>query len=234
MLGNKQDVAICTKVGGKAGGLTPERIRPACEESLRRLKRDAIDVYLLHNPKSEQILDPAYRQAMEALQRDGLIRTYGVSATTAVMVQDGLLTLDQGGYSSVQLEMNIVYPEARDEFIPRAEALGVGVIIRVPLAAGLLTGKYQRDTQFPENDVRNFQIDRKRLDHAFDRLDALKQLASTEHVDLVHLALAWVLSHSGVSTVIPGCKNVAQVEANVAASDVSISPEAFERALALA
>ena len=232
-LGDKQDVIICTKVGGGAA-LTPERIRPACEASLRRLQRDTIDVYLLHNPKAEQIRNPAFKREMEALQRDGLIRTYGVSATTVVMVEDGHLTIDQGGYSSVELEMNIVFPEARETFLPRAEVEGVGVIIRVPLAAGLLTGKYTRDARWGATDSRTIRIDPKRLDRVFDRLDALKQLASTEHVDLVHLALAWVLSHSGVSTVIPGCKNVAQVEANVAASDVSISPEAFERALALA
>ena len=233
-LGNRQDVVICTKVGGQGLGITPERIRIACEASLKRLKRDAIDVYLLHNPTSAQIADPAYKQALEALQRDGLIRTYGVSVGNVPMIDDGLSVIEQGGYSSVQIEMNIVYPEARETFLPRAEEEGIGVIIRVPLASGLLTGKYTRNVQFSDDDSRRVRLDDKKLDRALGRIDTLKEIADAENVDLVKLAIAWVLGHSGVSTVIPGCKNVAQVEANVAASDVSLSPAAFERTLALA
>ncbi|MDA1215572.1 MAG: aldo/keto reductase [Chloroflexi bacterium] len=79
VLGNKKDVVICTKIGANGGPITPERMRPAAEASLQRLRRGAIDVYLLHNPTTEEIEDPNIKEALKALLQDGLIRSYGVS-----------------------------------------------------------------------------------------------------------------------------------------------------------
>ncbi len=185
------------------------------------------------------MLNPAYKQAMQELQRDGLIRTYGVSSTTAVMLEQSENVLEVGDYSSIELEMNLVFPEAREKVLPAAEKLGVGIIVRVPLASGLLSGRYTRETRFPENDFRNYNPEKarsgirpERLDRAFDRLESLKELAKAEGIDLVQLALAWLLSHDEVSTVIPGCKNAAQVESNVSAGEVRLSSGTLTQALA--
>ena len=94
VLGDKSDAVICTKVGPSGGSLTPERIREAAEASLQRLQRDVIDVYLLHNPPTAMISDPAIKDAFAALQRDGLIRSYGVSTLGTADIEQGEAVLD--------------------------------------------------------------------------------------------------------------------------------------------
>jgi aryl-alcohol dehydrogenase-like predicted oxidoreductase len=221
-LGGRPNVVICTKVAMRS--MTPEKVREAAQKSLARLQRDVIDVYLLHNPSIEQVQDPAYRQAMSDLQRDGLIRSYGVSVTTGITIPESKEVLKQGGYSSMELEVNLVHNEPAEEVLPAAQAQGVGIIVRVPLGAGLLTGKYTRETQFSDADSRgNGRYRRDKMDEVFDRLDTLQALAQKEGVPLSQAALAWILTNDGVSTIIPGARNVGQVEANVAAEDVKLS-----------
>ncbi len=228
-LGNKQDVVICTKVGGRAGPFTAESIRAAAEASLRRLQRDAIDVYLLHNPAIEQISDPAVKEALESLKADGLVRSYGVSCVTRVAVEQGEEVIRQGGYTSMQVPLNIFQQQVVDGLLPHAQKAGVGIIARVPLASGLLTGKYTKETVFPENDGRaTGTIPREQLEREFEKLPALMEQASNDGVPLVHAALAWVLSHGGVSTVIAGVKNAAQAESNASASGVTLSAAFLE------
>ena len=88
-LGSKKDVVICTKVGGRAGPFTSTSIRGSVEASLRRLRRDAIDVYLLHNPETDQIKDPSIQEALQLLKQDGLIRGFGVSCVTRNCIEQG-------------------------------------------------------------------------------------------------------------------------------------------------
>jgi aryl-alcohol dehydrogenase-like predicted oxidoreductase len=219
-----RDAVICTKVAMRS--VTPEKIREAAQKSLKRLQRDVIDVYLLHNPSIEQVQDPAFKQALTDLQRDGLIRSFGVSVTTGITIPESKEVLKQGGYSSMELEVNLVHNEPAEEVLPAAKNQGVGIIVRVPLGAGLLTGKYRRDTQFSDADSRgNGRYRRDKMDEVFDRLDTLQALAQKEGVRLSQAALAWILTHDAVSTIIPGARNVSQVEANVAAEDVKLSAD---------
>ena len=229
-LEGKPDVVICTKVGGRAGGpLTPERIRASAEASLRRLRRDAIDVYLLHNPTTEVIRDAAVQDALSSLQRDGLIRTYGVSCTTAVAAEQGNEVLEQGGYTSMQIPINIFQQQLVDSVLPKALSARVGVIARVPLANGLLTGKYDTSTTFPEGDARaSGTIPGNQRDWGLAALPSVQKLVEEEGISWVNAALGWVLSHQGVSTVIPGAKNPAQAESNAGASDVVVSARFVE------
>ncbi len=233
-LGNKPGVVICTKVGGRAGPFTAESLRSAAEGSLRRLRRDAIDVYLLHNPAIEQISDPAVQEALESLKTDGLVRSYGVSCVTRVAVEQGEEVIRQGGYTSMQVPLNIFQRQVVDGLLPHAQEAGVGVIARVPLASGLLTGKYTKETVFPENDGRaTGTIPREQLEQEFGKLPALMEQASNDGVPLVHAALAWTLSHSAVSSTIAGVKNEAQAESNASASGVTLSAAFLELARTL-
>ena len=221
----KHDVVICTKVGGRAlGPMTPERIRASAEASLRRLRRDAIDVYLLHNPTTEIIRDTAAQDALSTLQRDGLIRSYGVSCTTAVAVDQGHEVLEQGRYTSMQIPLNILQRQVVDSLLPKALSARVGVIARVPLAAGLLTGKYDTSSVFQQGDRRaGGTIPKHQWDWELATLPSVQELVEAEGIPWTHAALAWVLSHQAVSTAIPGAKNPAQAESNAGASDVVIS-----------
>jgi aryl-alcohol dehydrogenase-like predicted oxidoreductase len=229
VVGNNPDMVVCTKVGGSAGAITPERIRPAAEASLKRLQRDHIDIYLLHNPTTEQVSDPAVLEAIQALQRDGLIRSYGVATLSAKQFEQTVATLEEGEYSSVQVTMNIAEQKAEQELVPRAAALGVGTIIRVPLGSGVLSGKYTRETQFADDDRRSRGKVReevaKQMEGRFSAADALRTLAQKEGISMSNAALAWVLNHHDISVAIPGCKNPWQVEDNVAASGIMLSQD---------
>ena len=231
--GNDPDIVLCTKVGGRAGPITAERVRHAVEASLRRLCRDHVDIYLLHNPTIEQIRDPAIWEAMYALQQAELVKCVGVSVVSARQTEQCRVVIEETRYQGMELTMNMVEQEAEDETLPAAGGGGVGTIIRVPLGLGLLTGKYQPGTVFPEGDRRNVQNltaehARRQLQQLHGRLEALRELVRSEGVSMVHASLAWVLNHADVSTVIPGCKSVAQVEDNVAAVEVGLSAQFLE------
>ena len=235
VLGNKSDVVICSKVGANAGAITPKRISIAAEASLRRLRRDAIDVYLLHNPTTEQVQDPTIQEALESLVKDGRIRSYGVSLLLTDQVGQGNAVVKEGGYSSMQMTMNFAERETEDTVLPNALTHGVGIIIRVPLGSGILSGKYTADSQFPENDRRNASRPevKKQMDSRMAYAGRLRELAEADGVSMVHAALGWLLSHPAVSVVIPGAKNPAQAEDNAAASEVVLSSAFLEGAKSL-
>ena len=149
VLGNKKDVVICTKISTRGENL-PSRIRGAAERSLYRLRRSVIDVYLLHNPSTDQITDPAVQDALKSLEVDGLIRTFGVSCATALTLEQGEEVLRQECYTSMQVPLNIFQQQIVDRLLPRAEESGVAIAARVPLASGLLSGRYAPGTLFPE------------------------------------------------------------------------------------
>ncbi len=236
VLGDLPDIVICTKVGADAG-LTPSRVRSAAEGSLRRLRRDYIDVYLLHQPSDEQLTDPAVIEALEALREDGLIKSYGASVLSRSQNEQAELVFKQPAFTSMEVTLNIAEQRAADFILPRALELGVGLIIRVPLGSGVLTGKYDRDSQFPANDRRSAgavrQDVKKQMDLRYSASEQLQVWAEDEGVSMTHAALAWVLSFDAVSSAIPGCKTPEQAESNAAASGVSLSPSFMEHARAL-
>ena len=234
VLGNKADVVICTKIGSTAGPITPVRIRLAAEVSLRRLRRDTIDVYLLHNPETSVVTDPAIKEALESLKTDGIIRSYGVSCHSRDGVEQAITSIEHG-YSSLEMDLNITAQEIVDTVLPLAEDRGVGIFARVPLASGLLTGKYDVNTVFPEGDGRSPTglVPNDLIKRVLAMVPELVHLAKAEGVPLSQAAIAWVLTHRGVSSVIPGAKNAAQVESNVAAGTVALSGAFVERARAL-
>ncbi len=233
VLAGKQDVIICSKVGGRARSLKPEVVREAIHGSLKRLQREVIDVYLIHNPPDDQVADPRYIDTLEELKRDGLIRTYGISLNMDTQIWQGEKALELGGYQALEVEFNIVLQEPEDSLLPSMAQSGVGAIIQVPLASGLLSGKYQRTSTFASSDRRALNMPKAQMDKAYEIVEKLGPLVDSEGISLAGAAIAWVLSHPEVSTVIPGCKNALQVEQNVAAGDLTLSKSVFEAARSL-
>jgi aryl-alcohol dehydrogenase-like predicted oxidoreductase len=182
----------------------------------------------LHCPPTETYRQDSTFEALDRLQEAGKVRNYGVSVEK---VEEARRALDYPGVATVQIIFNVFRQRPAEEFFPLAEERNVGILARVPLASGLLSGKMRSDRVFTEDDHRNFN----REGQAFDRgetfsgvdfetgllaAEELKELVP-EGNTLAQFALRWILMHPAVSCAIPGGKNPSQVEDNVAAADMS-------------
>ena len=208
------------------------------ERSLQNLGVEAVDLLQLHCPPTEAYRQDETFEALDRLQQEGKTKNYGVSVEK---VEEAKMALDYPGVKTVQIIFNIFRQKPVEEFFSIAVERDVGVIIRVPLASGLLSGKMSRDRQFPDDDHRNFN----REGEAFDRgetfagvdfetglnaAEELKQIVPEGHT-LAQLALRWILDHPTVSCAIPGGKRSSQIEDNVAAADMQpLSEKVSERA----
>jgi len=195
-----------------------EWIVECTEKSLRNLDVDVIDVQQLHawTPPYTQQLE--WYEALSRLKEQGKIRAFGVSANDwdpygpVGLVQCGLI-------DSVQVIYNIFEQRPAEQLLPAALEHQVGIIVRVPFEEGLLTGKMGPGYVFDEGDWRAEWLTPERLEEAARRVEALKPFLAEDRPTLAALALKFVLSHPAVSTVIPGMRRVAHVEANCAVSD---------------
>lgn len=213
-----------------------ERVMEYCENSLRRLNRDQIDLYQIHCPPIEVLKDGRVFEALEKLKEQGKIRYYGVSVET---VEEGLFCLEHTNVNSLQVIFNIFRQKPLEELFPKAYEKGVGILARVPLASGLLTGKFNENAMFEADDHRNFNRDGQEFNvgETFAGLEFKKGVALSRQIDwiaegrgsLTHAALKWILEHKEISGVIPGFKNVKQVEDNLQAVDIKrFSPEGMD------
>lgn len=137
--------------------------------------------------------------------------------------------VDESAFTAVEVHMNVRQREAADAILPRDGRQGVGTVIRVPLGSGLLTDKYASLDQFSQDDHRGVESFRERMSKRLAAATPFNGMVKYGDVSPVHAALAWVLSRPGVSVAISGCKNAVQVEDNVLASDVILSPELLEK-----
>lgn len=223
---------VATKVGntrtaeGAVKDFSRKHIFQAIEDSLRRLRREAIDLYQLHNPPSEVLQQGEVFETLNLLKQQGKIRFGGVSIAK---IEDGLQLVQQKKVDCLQVLLNILNQEPAKKLIPLAEKNGLGIVVRVPLASGLLTGKFSSDSTFANDDVRKNFLSAKRIREVAAKVDHLKSMASDARCTLAQLALAFVLKHSGVSVTIPGAKTITQVEENASASDVLLTDSVFER-----
>ncbi|HEV7919838.1 MAG TPA: aldo/keto reductase [Thermoanaerobaculia bacterium] len=229
----RQDMVIATKVGvvrGMGGGLqkdfSKEHIFHACDASLRRLRTDYIDVYQLHNPTLDDLRREDAQEAMDRLQELGKIRYWGVSITTP---EEGVEIVRRGWGYTLQVLYNLLNQAPEKELFPLAKEKGYGIIARVPLASGLLTGKFRQDTVFAQDDIRQNFLTPKRLEEAIARVDEAKAIIGGATRSLAEGALRFVLSHDAVSTVIPGAKNARQVELNAAAVEARLPADVVEK-----
>jgi aryl-alcohol dehydrogenase-like predicted oxidoreductase len=213
----RHDVIICTKFShhgdGEHDGFETQHIRPVLEGSLRRLQTDYVDMLLLHNPPRE-LMDgrtASQYEELERLKAEGKVREYGVSLDW----KDELdLVVETTKSKAVEVMYNAFYQEPRDAFAA-AQARGVGLIVKVPLDSGWLSGRYRGNSSF--TDVRS-----RWSPEVLARRGALiEQFAALvpPGTSLAHAALQYTLAHPAVSTVIPGAKTVAQALDNFAAAD---------------
>jgi aryl-alcohol dehydrogenase-like predicted oxidoreductase len=229
----RHEVVIATKVGVARdvnGRLTKDfsraHISHAVDGSLKRLRTDYIDLYQLHNPTLDELGRDDIHEAMDRLQEVGKIRYWGVSITTP---EEGIEIIRRGWGYGLQVLFNVLNQAPAKELLPLAKEKRYGIIARVPLASGLLSGKFRPDATFAADDVRQNFLTPKRLEEVVPRVDEVKSIIGGATHSLAEGALRFVLAHDAVSTTIPGARNVRQVEMNVAAADTSLPPEVVEK-----
>ncbi len=210
----REDWIVATKFG-HIHGWTPDGVRQTLEESLRTLGTDYIDIYQFHSGPDEDFDTPGLWDMLNEQVEAGKVRFLGNSIGS----NDNLYQTAKStelGISVIQVVYNRLDPAPEERVFPSCQEQDLGVLARVPLASGFLSGKYTLDAQFPDNDIRS------RRDRAYiERLirDALRVKEEVpEGVDMAQWALAWCLRHPAVTSVIPGCKSVQQVEANAVAT----------------
>lgn len=240
--GKEDQIYIATKFC-RAGDIrdpatySERQVREWCEASLKRLERERIDLYQIHCPPIEILRDGSVFGVLDRLQEEGKIRAYGVSVETA---EEGLLCLDQPGVQALQIIFNIFRQKMIDELLPRAQERQVGLLARLPLASGLLTGKFSENSSFDPEDHRSFNRNGEQFNvgETFAGLPFEKGVELSRELawiaegrgSMTRAALRWILDFPEVTCVIPGFKNVRQVEDNLAAQAVpSFSPEERER-----
>ncbi|POB11030.1 MAG: aldo/keto reductase [Sulfobacillus thermosulfidooxidans] len=225
-------IAIATKFGRSGDWQDPANyqepaIRAFCEASLRRLQRDTIDLYQIHCPPTWVIERGDVFAILDQLQQEGKIRAYGVSVET---VDEGLLALQYPGVKALQVIFNLFRQKPLDQLFPQAQAQNVGILARVPLASGLLTGKFRVDHQFAADDHRAFNKNGEYFNVGetfagipFETGVALAhqlQWIAQGRETMARAALRWVIDSPGVTCAIPGFKSAKQVEDNLAALTV--------------
>ena len=232
-------ITVATKMGRRAPLLpenyTAENFRAWTDRSRANLRMDTLDLVQLHCPPSAVYRSDAVYDALDALVDSVAIAAYGVSVETA---DEALTAIARPHVATVQIVLNAFRLKPLDEVLPAAQDAGVGIIARIPLASGLLTGRYRHDTAFAPDDHRTYN----RTGEAFDRGETFSGVDFDEGVEAAQefsalaeraglapaqAALAWVAQLPGVSTVIPGARNPAQAEANAAAGSVAPLGDAF-------
>lgn len=218
-LGNKKDVIIATKVGNVARNeeftvdYSKDYILKACEGSLKRLKRQTIDYYQLHSAKLSHLQQGECIEAMQLLQKQGKIRYWGLSLSTFDLFPEANYLMEHHLGSGFQLVLNILNQSAIP-LMKKASALGYGIIARMPLQFGLLTGKFDSGAHFPEDDHRKNRVTKELIDAYKMASDPIWRICQKYEVTKTQLALSYILSYPEIATVIPGIRTVTQVEEN--------------------
>jgi len=240
---DRDAITIATKMGRRAELLpenyTAANFRAWTDRSRSNLGMDTLDLVQLHcPPEAVYHLDASY-DALDALVESGAIAAYGVSVETT---EQALTAIARPHVATVQIILNAFRLKPLDEVLPAARDAGVGIIARVPLASGLLTGRYGHDTAFAANDHRTYN----RHGESFDQGETFSGVDFDEGVDAAaefsalaagagltapQAALAWVAQLPGVSTVIPGARSSQQAEANAAAGSIAPLGDAFTAAV---
>jgi aryl-alcohol dehydrogenase-like predicted oxidoreductase len=223
---------VATKCGRRlsphlAGGYTRANLEAFIDRSRQNLGVERLDLVQLHCPPTEVYYRPEVFDALDALVAAGKVRCYGVSVEK---VEEALQAIEYPGVASVQIIYNIFRQRPQQLFFREARARQVGVIARVPLASGLLTGKLRRDSHFAADDHRQFNRHGEAFDvgetvsgvpyeAALEAVDALRALVP-QGTPMAAFALRWILMADAVSVVIPGARNRSQAQANAAASQL--------------
>jgi aryl-alcohol dehydrogenase-like predicted oxidoreductase len=240
--GKRERVVLATKVHGKMGedinaqGNTRRHIIQQCEESLRRLQTDWIDLYQLHRPQSDLPIDETLR-ALDDLIRAGKVRYIGTSTFGAWQLMESLWVAKELGLNRFVCEQppyNLLDRRVERELLPMARTYGIAIIPWSPLGGGLLTGKYNRgeppppDSRFGQAG-RNPGQQRRLNDRVFDVVEELEPIAHEKGVTLSQLSLAWVMQQPGVTSPILGPRTMEQFVDNLGAFDIEITEDDRKR-----
>lgn len=233
----KQELFIATKLGrrhdlayGWPQNFSYGVMREHVERSLQNLGVSQLFLEQLHCVPAEIMKEGTIFNNLRRLQDEKLIRYWGASVETS---EEALICLEQEGLASLQIIFNLFRQHVADEIFQKAKEKGVALIIRVPLASGLLSGKFARNTSFPPGDHRNFNANGEAFNAGetfsgieFSRGIELAQRMSSLLPDerMAQWAIRWILDHPEVTTVIPGASRPSQVESNMSASDMQSLP----------
>ncbi|HET6769837.1 MAG TPA: aldo/keto reductase [Chitinophagaceae bacterium] len=218
-LGDKKEIIIATKVGNVARGeqftvdYTEKYIFGACEASLRRLKRDVIDCYQLHSARMQHLQNGECVDAMQQLQAQGKIRYWGISLNTFEPLPEAAFFIDNKIGNGFQLVLNLLN-QASLPLLKQSAANGYGIIVRMALQFGLLTGKFDSGVNFSSNDHRKNRLTKEVIDVSNKTLRPVWDLCEKYNCSKTQLALSFILSHPGVSTLIAGIRTAEQVQLN--------------------
>ena len=234
---------VATKAGRRlsphiAAGYTRANLEAFVDRSLGNLGVETLDLVQLHCPPTEVYYKPEVFEALDALVTAGKIQRYGVSVEK---VEEALKAIEYPGVASVQIIYNIFRQRPQELFFREAKARNVAVIVRVPLASGVLTGRMNRDTAFSPDDHRQFNRQGEAFDVgetfagvpyeiALDAVEAIRPLVP-QGTSMAAFALRWILMQDAVSVVIPGAKSRAQAESNLGASALPALPNQTMQAL---
>src|ERR1700704_5531856 len=235
-------LVIATKFSGNlypgdpnGGGSSRKSIVAQCEQSLRRLQTDYIDLYWVHNWDVHTPIEETM-SALEDLVRAGKVRYIGVSDTPAWKIVEAKMTADLRGWApfvGLQIEYSLLERSVEQELVPMALAFGLGITPWSPLKSGALSGKYTRATAGQVKADRGVLLESFINERTFAVVDALEAIAQAHDSTVARIALAWVQTQPGVSSTIVGARRLAQLEDNVQAIDVRLTAGELDRLNAL-
>ena len=247
----REGITVATKFG-RAGGVYPDgytrdALRRAVDASRQRLRVDALDLLQLHCIPTAVLEDGAVFDWLRELRAEGRIRAFGASVET---IAEGMLCLEQEGLASLQIILNALRQRPLDELVPAAAARGVAIVVRLPLASGLLTGRFTAATTFPASDHRHYNRDGAAFNvgETFGGLPFPKGVALAETLEgqvlakarqaldaptltLAQLSLLWLTCQPGVTTVIPGASTPQQARDNAAVMGMGTLPQNLQDAI---
>lgn len=218
----KNDAIIATKVGHRLSNdnsivldYSKKYILKACHESLRRLKRNHIDYYQLHSARVQHLENGECIEAMKLLKEQGKIRYWGISLNTFNPFPEADFFIRNKIGDGFQLVLNIINQRAMP-ILKTANKNGYGIIARMPLQFGLLTGKFSTSVRFPADDHRSFRLTENIIEKSIDYLNQIWTHPKFSKFDKTTLSISFILAYKEISTVIPGMKTVQQVLSNTA------------------
>jgi aryl-alcohol dehydrogenase-like predicted oxidoreductase len=239
-----KEIFVATKLGrrsdegfGWPANFSYDRMKKQVESSLRNLDVEELFAEQLHCIPTEELRKGDVFAHLRKLQSEKLIKHWGVSVETS---EEALICLEQEGLASLQVIFNLFRQHVTDEIFAKAKEKNVALIVRVPLASGLLTGKFNEGTKFAENDHRNFNAngDAFNAGETFSGIEFNKGIELSKEIAtmlpddrMAQWSIRWILDHPEVTTVIPGASKVSQVESNVAASGLNPLPQSTHQQL---
>ena len=239
----KKPLQVITKFG-RGNGVYPDNyskktLFDSVEKSLERLGVETLDLIQLHCVPQEVLVDGAIFSWLRDLKNQGLVKNFGASIET---IEQGLICMEQEDLLSLQVIFNIFRQRVVTELFPKALETGTGIIVRLPLASGLLSGKFDSSTTFSSNDHRNYNRNGEAFnvgetfaglpfEKGIELTDHLKKSYAPKDMNMAQFALRWILDHEAVSCVIPGASKVQQVHSNAHASAIPPLTEDLHRKL---